>query len=162
MDFERRLRGAVLHGVALAAGAGCSGVAEEGEASPTVFMMPDAHPDWQSVSELQPLPDLACGPITGEGGFTQQCCTSSSCIEADAGKCPPVDEVRYSLPGYPPGSGSCSCGNDEGPFSDPAGIATNGEGECCYTYEWYSCEGRPLRDSEDMVLAPVVQRDDWC
>lgn len=115
---------------------------------------------------LPPAPNTECvGEDHGDGpGFYGVCCSDISCRPPGPdGVCLPPDAGELaSLPGYPPGSGSCGCEAMQGPFAPHADASHLGEGECCYSIYSISCDGRPLRrEDASLVLAPVVQRADW-
>jgi hypothetical protein len=116
---------------------------------------------------LLPAPSTECvGEDHGDGPgpYYGRCCSDISCRSpGPEGVCLPADSGELtSLPGYPPGSGSCSCEATQGPFAPPADSSHMGEGECCYSIYSIGCDGRPLRrEDSSFVLAPVVHRADW-
>jgi hypothetical protein len=106
-----------------------------------------------------PYPEPAgCGGPSHEGGYWGQCCETVGCTDAINGACPATTELSSKLPGYPSGSGSCSCGTASGPFA-PHDPAT--EAACCYIFSSIGCDGRPLVVGGELRLARVVRRLDW-
>ncbi|HXS19363.1 MAG TPA: hypothetical protein VN764_19330, partial [Polyangiaceae bacterium] len=110
--------------------------------------------------------DRACvGENYGGGfGYHGRCCPEFSCMKAAAdGTCPAThDNAILKLPGYPPGSGTCSCEPAEGPFAyNPDNTAVIAEGACCYVIHSIGCDGRPLRQEDSLIVAAVVVRRDW-
>ncbi|MEZ4222842.1 MAG: hypothetical protein R3B13_18010 [Polyangiaceae bacterium] len=105
-----------------------------------------------------PTPAGCAGPFH-EGGYWGQCCETVGCTTPDNGACPPADQVYGKVPGYPSGSGSCSCGSaTTGPWA-PRDPAT--EAACCYVFSAISCDGRPLTVDGVIRRAPLVARRDW-
>src|SRR6478752_8763742 len=137
-----RLEAAMLQGIALASlGIGCSG---------TVDTTPTGGGDSTSTggtsastgggtgtgtggtspfdpNSLPPLPTdrdfpHQVGPDEGNGPYYGYCTGEIHCAELLGGTCPALDNLYNNVPGYPAGSGSCSCTggvlehSEEGPF----------------------------------------------
>lgn len=107
-----------------ATGADAEIVTDGSQPKPDALVALDAAPD--VVQTLEPYPELACsGPVYGQDGgigFHGQCCEEALCMQPEAGAgCPASTEVGdFNLPGFPPGSGSCACGEVHGPYAPHA------------------------------------------
>lgn len=164
-----RLVAAAAWGAGLAIVAGCGGNTEAGASADAgrdaamkdvaTDAVVDVASDATDAAPLVPYPDnLGCSGPVYDSGYYGQCCTEALCGQADGGVCPPADSVMYWLPGYPPGSGTCTCGGSAtGPFAP----RTASEGPCCYVVGSIECDGRPLLVAGRPRLAPVVERADW-
>ncbi|HMR78266.1 MAG TPA: hypothetical protein PKD61_24325 [Polyangiaceae bacterium] len=117
----------------------------------------DASADASLPSKPYPKPAGCDGP-SHEGGYWGQCCEKVGCTQPVNGACPANTDLYGKLPGYPSGSGSCSCGTSSGPFA-PHDPAT--EAACCYLFSSIGCDGRPLVVGGQLRLARVVRRLDW-
>lgn len=105
-----------------------------------------------------PAGALACtGEETPEMG---PCCTNVHCYPPSGETCAAPGDIRehreHIQPRLAPGSGTCMCGQTQGPFVQP-----DGGGECCYVVGTMGCAGRPLREGGGAVVAAVVVRTDW-
>lgn len=111
---------------------------------------------------LEPYPKekLGCSGPEFDGGYYGQCCVEVGCFDPAGGaECPSAETATGSIPGYPPGSGSCTCGE---PTAGPYAPHEASEGACCYIFGSISCEGRPLIvTSGETRVAPIVRRSDW-
>lgn len=154
MDVDSLTR-AFIRGAALAAALSACG-----ESAPA--KQPDAGP----MALLDPIPDRdyphCVGPFHDDGfGYHGQCCGDVQCTETVAGRCPELG-AWDDLMGieFPPGSGTCGCEPDEGPFerTDAPDLEP---GECCYVIYAIGCDGRPLKRDGAVVVADVVARTDW-
>lgn len=104
---------------------------------------------------------------SGDAGYTGpyygSCCTNLHCYQPTDSACSTSANISpFAMtftPPLPPGSGTCLCGSPAvtGPFAQPDGGTT----ECCYVVGSIGCTGRPLRDGETAIVAPVVVRSDW-
>jgi hypothetical protein len=123
--------------------------------------------------QLPPLPTdrefpHQVGDDHGDGpGYYGFCTGEVHCAEVVDGLCPSLDNSS-DVPGYPPGSGSCSCTGgeiesfQEGPFRrDPERAPASEPGPCCYVFYGIGCDGRPLCAEGRLILADVVVRSDW-
>ena len=115
--------------------------------------------------KLDPIPNrsypLCVGPEFDDGfGYHGRCCGDIRCTETVAGACPEATSSGDLYHIKPPGSGTCSCETDEGPFARPE-MADLEEGSCCYVIYGIGCDGRPLRRDGAVVVAEVVARRDW-
>lgn len=135
-----------------AGGSGGSGGATSGGSGGVV----DAGSDAALPTTPYPTP-LGCYGPSHDSGYYGQCCEKAACIAPINGACPPATQASQVIPGYPPGSGSCSCGDNKGPFAPNAA----NEGACCYLFGSISCEGRPLLVAGRARKAPLVARADW-
>lgn len=119
--------------------------------------------------DLEPAPALECDPDhpdivrDPENELEQTCCQILACGQTTGGTCETAADVdTYQLSDYPPGSGSCSCGELVGPFENPDTAVHQG-GPCCYVIGSYSCVGRPIIIDDRVRLAAVtVGPSDWC
>ncbi len=96
----------------------------------------------------------------GNEPFHGGCCTHVHCYTPTSDTCVEPIEIAQRLgftPRLPIGSGTCFCGQTAGPFAQPDG----GVAECCYVVGTMGCSGRPLREDESTIVAPVVMRADW-
>lgn len=168
MLTARRLVRAAGWGALLATGASCGGESSEdpsgtggldaGGTGGTGGALVDAAVEASLLpTEPYPLP-AGCGGTSHEGGYWGQCCELVGCVDPDGGVCPPLDQARNVIPGYPPGSGSCACAEPQGPF---APRAPDTQGACCYLYSSIGCDGRPLLVAGAARRATLVQRSDW-
>jgi hypothetical protein len=111
---------------------------------------------------LDPYPKekLGCTGPEFDGGYYGQCCVKVGCFDPGAsGECPAAENATSSIPGYPPGSGSCTCGE---PTAGPYAPHEASEGACCYLFGSITCEGRPFYvASGETRVAKVVRRLDW-
>lgn len=103
-----------------------------------------------------PTPAGCTGPEY-DSGYYGQCCEKVGCIAPIGGACPAPDQLYGVMPGYPSGSGSCSCGENKGPYAPHAAT----EGACCYLFGGISCDGRPLLIDGRARVARLVARADW-
>lgn len=108
-----------------------------------------------------PSGSLGCSG-EAEPGFHGRCCTQVHCYAPTSETCVEASALSSSVapgitPRLPIGSGTCRCGQTQGPFAQPDGGVT----ECCYVVGTMGCSGRPLRDRGDSVVASVVVRSDW-
>lgn len=115
--------------------------------------------------KLDPIPDRSypycVGPDHGDGpGYYGQCCGEVRCVETVAGACPEASSSDALAAIKPPGSGTCGCETDEGPFARPDQPDLE-EGDCCYVIYGIFCDGRPLKRNGVVVAAEVVARRDW-
>jgi hypothetical protein len=182
-DFRSRLMRAAEWGAVLALSSGCGGQTESGSANGGApgagatggtqaggsggsggaiggsgGTLADAGPD--ADAGLPDIPYPTPGGCTGpfyDGGYYGQCCEAVGCAAPVNGACPPKEAIAGYLPGYPPGSGSCSCGENKGPFAPHQ----PGEAACCYLFGSISCEGRPLVVRGRALVAPLRRRSDW-
>ena len=132
----------------LMAGAGCW-------TPPTPAVAPPLPPDFALACEGPAYPSDA------SLGYLGQCCDHLICRQADVNGICPADDGRFY------GSGQCRCGTGgtQGPFSvDATGpfAEQRRNGPCCYVTRSIGCTGRPLRVEDDVRLAAVVLRSDWC
>lgn len=111
--------------------------------------------------KLDPFPadyPTSVGPDYGDGpGYYGTCTGSPKCTVSVAGTCPAADSV-YEL--KPPGSGTCSCATDLGPYAPPD-PSYEEQGDCCYVIYSIACDGRPLRRDGEVLVAGIVARTDW-
>jgi hypothetical protein len=120
-------------------------------------------------SSLPPLPtDREFPHQVGPAEEYGYCTGEIHCGELLEGQCPALDNLWHNVPGYPEGSGSCTCTggvlerSEEGPFRrDPELSPTDEPGPCCYVTYGISCDGRPLCAEGRLILAEVVVRSDW-
>lgn len=119
----------------------------------------DADTDTDTDS-LSPVPEgdyPECTDATEK--FGKQCCVDVYCYTPGDGVCPDSSAVSAAeVSGKSLGSGSCQCGEIEGPF---ANTGTGQEEACCYLIGIEGCEGRPLRVAGALRKAAAVSRADW-
>ncbi|MEZ4219947.1 MAG: hypothetical protein R3B13_03390 [Polyangiaceae bacterium] len=176
MNVERILK-AARWGSALAMAAGCGSASEDSQHTATNDAGLDSSTggytwdapvfdawvptDASSWTPLEPYPEtLSCsGPFYDSGfGFHGQCCERVICgPRGEEGTCTPASEVGPGFPGFPPGSGSCTCGTTTGPYL----ARPTDSGPCCYIVPAIGCDGRPLRVASQSRLAPLIRRRDW-
>jgi hypothetical protein len=99
-------------------------------------------------------------PPPGQLGYYGQCCVDVLCYTPDDGVCGGPDMVHAKLPGFPPGSGECSCVPEPGK-QDVEGPFAGSSGSCCYLVGSIGCDGRPLLVAGNARLAAVRRRGDW-
>lgn len=105
-----------------------------------------------STGSLPKVPDADYPVCEGESSKTGgPCCTDVYCMAGD-GVCKDAADLGYEeveeLVGTFLGSGTCQCGEVEGPYAP----RPEDEGDCCYLVPLQGCEGRPL------VIAGRVRR----
>jgi len=153
--LESLRAGAALAG--LLAGA-CSG-------SPGSAADADPQSDAAVTLDLPPLAstDRVCTGPEFDGGYSGRCCEHLICRQPVDGVCPVDSDGQFY------GSGKCLCGGDhpiQGPFAvdpaDPATAEARVAGPCCYVTSSISCVGRPLCITDEVRVAAVVARGDWC
>jgi hypothetical protein len=113
------------------------------------------------AQHLEPYPKekLGCSGPEFDGGYYGQCCVEVGCFDPAGGAECPSAETATGIPGYPPGSGTCTCGE---PTAGPYAPHEASEGACCYLFGSISCDGRPLIvTSGETRVAPIVRRSDW-
>lgn len=143
-------------------GGGGGATATGGGGGGGTSMRPPRDLDGGALAQV-PSGSIQCTGDAGTAGpFFGACCTNVHCY-------PPTDETCAAPnaigphttmqfePRLPPGSGTCMCGQTQGPFAQPDG----GQTQCCYVVGTIGCVGRPLRDDETAVVASVVSRSDW-
>lgn len=115
------------------------------------------------------LTELGCSGPEYDGGYYGQCCVDALCYTpTGGGACmTAIDPLLYStVPGFPPGSGSCACsptGGDAvaGPFAPNPNNPDEPNGTCCYLVGSIGCTGRPLSVAGEQLIAVIVVRKDW-
>ena len=105
-----------------------------------------------------PYPNpIGCYGPEYDAGYYGQCCEKAQCMDPVGGKCPTPTELWGLMPGYPSGSGTCTCGESKGPF----GPHYSTEAPCCYLFGSIGCDGRPLLVHGHPRVAPLIARADW-
>lgn len=143
-------------------GGGSGGGGSSGGGGGTMTFVPR---DFDGGGALGAVPpgSLQC---TGDAGFTGpfygSCCTAVHCYPPTSERCAAPNAIgphtgQAFTPALPPGSGTCMCGQTQGPYAQ----ADGGDTECCYVVGKIGCDGRPLREGEVEVVARVVVRSDW-
>jgi hypothetical protein len=109
-----------------------------------------------AAPKYEPIPSdfpSCVGPDYGDGpGYYGQCCADVRCVDSEAGICPEMPPSAI----LPPGSGECACEDNLGPFAGEVG-----QSDCCFVVYEIGCDGRPLRQDGEVMLAEVVARGDW-
>lgn len=118
--------------------------------------------DGGALTEV-PSGSLQCTGDAGTvGPFFGACCTNVHCYPPTTEACAAPNAIgphtgQQFDPALPPGSGTCMCGETQGPFAQ----ADGGDTRCCYVVGSITCTGRPLREGSAALVAAVVPRDDW-
>ena len=169
-------QGVALAGASLSIGCGTSshtpaadgGMSSAGKGGDTA----PAHDAGQGGSAIPDMlepytPDmLTCsGPDYGNMnfGYHGRCCLDARCYTPEQGQgCGPAPTRGGSSPvRLPPGSGSCLCGEVQGPFAANPDHTPSDPGSCCYLVPKITCDGRPLCVDGGWIVAEVVARSDW-
>ena len=143
-------------------GGGGGMVATGGGGGGTAVAPPPRDLDGGSLTQV-PSGSIECtGDAGSVGPFFGSCCTDVYCYQPTTETCAGPNEIGAHTtmafnPSLPPGSGTCMCGQTQGPFAQPDG----GDTRCCYVVGSIGCTGRPLREEERAVVAAVVVRSDW-
>ncbi len=158
----------LLKRIQLAIGTGAALCASTTACSDSVSKTDAGHDASDNDAGAYALSELGCfGPVH-DGGYYGQCCVEALCYTPNNGGCMAANDpmIGSTLPGFPPGSGSCSCSEVgeaavRGPFAPNPNDPSEVEGTCCYLVGSISCEGRPLCIEGMQVVAAAVVRDDW-
>lgn len=158
----------LLKRIQLAIGTGAALCAPSTGCSDSVSKPDAGHDASDTDAGTYAISDLGCSGPVHDGGYYGQCCVEALCYTPSSGACMAANDpmIRSTLPGFPPGSGSCSCaevGGEavRGPFARNADNPNETDGSCCYLVGSISCEGRPLCIEGEQVVASIVTRNDW-
>lgn len=117
----------------------------------------------QTSSALDPYPtaSLGCSGPEHDGGYYGQCCAKALCYTPEDGADCVAPEAAPTALGKSYGSGSCMCGETQGPFASNPAHQPAQDGTCCYVISSITCEGRPLLVDGEPVVAELSRRADW-